>query len=232
MPGQPTQPSPKTTKQDRRRERREEQLRQAAAQRRATLIKRGVAGIIIGVVLIVAINFFTLFANRNTSSTAATQSSPTVTSASTPTSASDQSSLAPAVDGVLCNSSEQLAYHIHAHLTIYMNGKAVPVSQSIGITSSCIYWLHTHDTSGVIHIESPTQKTYTLGNFLDLWQQQFSQLQYPAQLDQSSGWQVYVNGKLYSGAFRSVSLNAHTLITLAYQSPEVKPDTAFNWGDL
>ncbi|HEY5006310.1 MAG TPA: hypothetical protein VII61_24325 [Ktedonobacteraceae bacterium] len=232
MPGQPTQPSPKTTKQDRRRAHREEELRQATAQRRATLVKRGVAGIIVGVVLIVAINFFTGLANRNSSGATATQPSPTAASASTPTSVSDQSSLAPAVDGVLCNLSEQLAYHIHAHLSIYISGKAVPVSESIGITSSCIYWLHTHDTSGIIHIESPTQKTYTLGNFLDLWQQQFSQLQYPAQLDQSTGWQVYVNGKLYADSFRSIPLNVHTLITLAYQSPGVKPDTAFNWGDL
>ena len=121
---------------------------------------------------------------------------------------------------------------MHAHLAIYINGKAVPVSEAIGITSRCIYWLHTHDTSGVIHIESPTQKTYTLGNFLDLWQQQFSQLHYPAQLDQSTGWQVYVNGKLNTGSFRSIPLNTHVLITLAYQSPGIKPDTVFKWGDL
>ena len=143
-----------------------------------------------------------------------------------------QSSLAPAVDTVSCNSSEQLAYHIHAHLSIYIDGKLVPVSQYIGITSSCYYWLHTHDTSGIIHIERPTQKTYMLGNFLDLWKQQFSQLQYPTPLDQSSGWQAYVNGKPYSGAFRTIPLNAHTLITLAYKSPGIKPDTVFNWGSL
>jgi len=233
MPRQPVQPSTKTTKQDRRRERREEQLRQAAAQRRARR-RRTVIGVIIGVVVVaVAIVSFAVFANRNAqSSTTATQSVPTTAPTSVPTNTDAQSSLAPAVDNVLCNSSEQLAYHIHAHLSIYINGKAVPVSEAIGINTSCIYWLHTHDTSGIIHIESPTQKTYTLGNFFDLWKQQFSQLQYPTQLDQSSGWQAYVNGKLYNGDFRTVPLQTHTLITLAYQSPGIKPDTVFNWGDL
>src|SRR5438552_6914514 len=187
MPKQPAPSSPKITKQDRRRERREEQLRRQVAAQRRTRIRRIVIGVIIGVVIIAAIASFAVFTNRNGQNTAATQ--PVATSASivTPAPTSDQSSLAPTVDNVQCNGSEQLAYHIHAHLSIYVSGKSVPVSESIGITSSCIYWLHTHDTSGVIHIESPAQKTYTLGNFLDLWQQQFSQLHYPTQLDQASG---------------------------------------------
>ena len=38
----------------------------------------------------------------------------------------------------------------------------------------CIYWLHTHAPDGVIHIESPTQRIYTLGNFFDDWRQPLS----------------------------------------------------------
>ena len=38
----------------------------------------------------------------------------------------------------------------------------------------CIYWLHTHAPDGVIHIESPTQRIYTLGNFFDEWRQPLS----------------------------------------------------------
>jgi hypothetical protein len=33
------------------------------------------------------------------------------------------------------------------------------------------FWLHTHDTSRVIHIESPAVRRYTLGEFFDLWGQ-------------------------------------------------------------
>lgn len=232
QPSQSSKPSQSVTKQERRRQRREEQQRQIAAQRRARM-RRVVISVIVGLVVIGAIASFAFFVNRNGSGATATQPATTTVPTPGPTSSTgDQASIAPAVDGVQCNSSEQLTYHIHAHLSIYIDGKAVPVAEAIGIKSSCIYWLHTHDTSGVIHIESPTQKTYTLGNFLDLWKQQFAPLQYPTQLDQASGWQVYVNGKSVGGDFRALPLNAHTLITLAYQSPGIKPDSVFNWGDL
>ena len=140
----------------------------------------------------------------------------------------------PAVDGISCDAGEQLAYHIHAHLSIYINGTLSPVPQQVGIASdgSCFYWLHTHDTTGVIHIESPTQKNYTLGNFFDEWSQRFSTLGYPSELDFTSGWQIWVNGKVYKGDFRSIQMTTHTLITMAYNSPNVKPDTTYAWNGL
>jgi hypothetical protein len=140
----------------------------------------------------------------------------------------------PAVDGISCDAGEQLAYHIHAHVSIYINGKLSNVPQYVGIASdgTCYYWLHTHDTSGVIHIESPTQKDYMLGNFFDEWSQRFSSLGYPSELDLTSGWQVWVDGKPYSGDFHNIPLTAHKLITLAYNSPGVKPDTTYAWNGL
>ena len=38
----------------------------------------------------------------------------------------------------------------------------------------CYYWLHTHASDGVIHIESPSARVYTLGNFFDEWNQPLS----------------------------------------------------------
>jgi hypothetical protein len=225
------QPIKSGTKQDRRRERREEQLRQAAAQRRTARIRWIVVGVIVAAAVLTVASFL-YFTHGSTTATTATQAAPTATSASTPTDTSAQQMLSPAVDNVQCNSSEQLTYHVHAHLSLSINGKAVPVSQYVGITNACFYWLHTHDTSGVIHIEAPQQMTFTLGNFLHLWKQQFSQLQYPAQLDNTSGWQAYVDGKPYSGDFNAIPLNPHALITLAYHSPGVKPDTIYNWNGL
>lgn len=232
MPKPSTNQSMKVgTKQDRRRERREEQLRQAAAQRRATRLRWIVVGVIVAAAVLTLASFL-YFTRGSTTAASATPVAPTATSTSTPANTSAQQSLSPAVDNVQCNSSEQLTYHVHAHLSLYINGKAVPVSQYVGITNACFYWLHTHDTSGVIHIEAPQQTTFTLGNFLHLWKQQFSQLQYPAQLDTTSGWQSYVDGKPYSGDFNAIPLNPHALITLAYHSPGVKPDTIYNWNGL
>lgn len=138
----------------------------------------------------------------------------------------------PPVDNILCEASEQLAYHVHAHLTIWVNGQKVALPQSIGIASdsSCIYWLHTHQTDGVIHIESPTEKLYTLGNFFNIWSGPFQTLQYIPELDQTNGWQVYVDGKLYTGDFHKLELKSHELITMAYNSPDIQPDTTYSWA--
>jgi hypothetical protein len=130
------------------------------------------------------------------------------------------------VDGVACNAGEQLAYHIHAHLAVYVNGQPRTIPAGIGIkqpvaeqTSSgpfviqgdCFYWIHVHDLSGVIHIESPTQRTYTLGQFFDLWGQPLS----TTQVGPATGpVTAFVNGAPYQGDPRSIPLTAHQVIQL------------------
>lgn len=146
------------------------------------------------------------------------------------------------VDGVYCSANEQLSYHIHAHLTIYVDGQTVPLSQFTGIapiglttssTPTCYYWMHTHDTSGVIHIESPTTKLYTLKQFFDIWEKfSSSSIIYPTQLSSSTGWTIYVNGKQVNTDFSHLQLTAHELVTIAYNSPGIKPDTTYSWGQL
>ncbi len=148
----------------------------------------------------------------------------------------------PAVDNIPCDALEQTAVHYHAHLSIYLGGQLVQIPGNVGIASdgSCFYWMHTHTYSSqgsgeVIHMESPANRTFTLGNFLDIWGQHFSSLGYPAQLDQpgGAGWQIYVNGKPYNGSdFHDIVMKPHLLITLAYNSPGITPDTIYNWGNL
>ena len=90
------------------------------------------------------------------------------------------------VDQISCQTSEQTLFHIHAHLAIFVNGKARQVPAGIGVpgaqaqptpngpfiaAGTCFYWLHTHAADGIIHIESPVQRTYTLGDFFDEWGQ-------------------------------------------------------------
>lgn len=146
------------------------------------------------------------------------------------------------VDGVYCDSLEQLSYHIHAHLSIYINGANVPLVANtgiapIGVTSAssvtCYYWLHTHDATGVIHIESPTTRLYTLNQFLDIWEKfSSSSSALPTQLLSSTGWVIYVNGKQVNTDFNHLQLHAHDLITIGYNSPGIKPDTTYAWQGL
>lgn len=210
--------SAKQTKLERRRDRREEQRRREEERLRAEKRNRIVISVsILAVVLAIGVSVY-FFTMGNSSAATLKSDNPSY----------------PVVDNIACQTNEQVAYHVHAHLSMYINGQQVQIPQGLGIASdqSCYYWLHTHDTTGVIHIESPSQQTFTLGTFFKEWNNVFPQLQYPVQLSDTKGWKVYVNGKPYNGDFHNIDLTAHELITMTYQSPKAPIDTVYNWGDL
>jgi hypothetical protein len=212
-----------TRQQQRQEKRREEQRRREEERLRAAKAKRKfTVGAIIGSVLVLTIAISAYFFFIAPGSNAQGQTS----ASSTPVNTLD-----PPVGNIPCDQGEQTAVHYHAHLTLYMNGSQVQLPAQVGIASngSCFYWLHTHDTTGVIHIESPSNRDFTLGNFFQIWGEQFPQLNYPLQLDSGNGWQVYVDGKPYTGDFHKLVLKSHMAITLAYQSPGVQPDASYNW---
>ena len=139
------------------------------------------------------------------------------------------------IDAIGCQTNEQTVFHIHAHLTIDVNGSPVQVPAGIGIpgavaqntpqgpfisSGTCFYWLHTHAADGIIHIESPVQRTYTLGNFFDEWGQPLG----PGQVGSATGHvTVIYNGQAYQGNPRNVPLTAHAQIQLEVGTPLVTP---------
>ncbi|MEO8898246.1 MAG: hypothetical protein ABI473_06070 [Candidatus Dormibacter sp.] len=132
------------------------------------------------------------------------------------------------IDGIQCAGAEQLVFHIHAHLAVYVGGSARTVPEGIGImpprqetqnaaglptviSGSCYYWLHSHTPDGIIHIESPVQRTFTLGNWFDIWGITLDS----TQVGPASGTVIaYVDGQVYGGDIRSIPLDAHNLIQL------------------
>jgi len=130
------------------------------------------------------------------------------------------------VDGVQCQSNEQVAYHVHTHLTVYVNGALRPMPGGIGIVkpvaqqtsngafdeaSQCYYWLHVHAQDGVIHIEAPNQATYTLGQLFAIWRQPLT----TTQVGPAHGTvTAYVNGVRYSGDLAAIPLRSHEDIQL------------------
>lgn len=75
---------------------------------------------------------------------------------------------------VRCQPAEQLAIHYHAHLTVIHDGAPVAIPAQVGIEPLCLYWLHTHDDSGIIHVETPASQgstTFTLADFFAVWHQ-------------------------------------------------------------
>ena len=129
------------------------------------------------------------------------------------------------IDGISCQAREQSIFHIHAHLTIFVNGSARQLPANVGIPAHaqngpCLYWLHTHAPDGVIHIESPVRRTYTLGDFFDEWGQPLG----PHQAGPATGPVVAIyNGQRYEGNPRNIPLTAHAQIQLEIGAPLIAP---------
>jgi hypothetical protein len=147
------------------------------------------------------------------------------------------------VDGIQCAPVEQLAYHIHAHLQVYVNGQPRSLPGAIGLlgpvlqqtpvgrwytASKCYYWLHTHTSDGIIHIESPTARIYTLGDFFDEWGQPLS----PRQVAEARGTvTAFINGKAWTKNPRAIPLRPHGVIQLDVGSPAV-PFVPMSWAGV
>jgi hypothetical protein len=136
------------------------------------------------------------------------------------------------IDGIEGSSREMLQVHVHAHLSLFLKGEQIAIPYGIGIVQpfqvkngfvgvgSGIYWLHTHDATGIIHVESPDSRTYTLGQFFDIWGQTLNAGEVAGL---KGAVRAYVDGKRHSGDPRGIVLGAHTQITLEVGAPFVTP---------
>jgi len=51
-----------------------------------------------------------------------------------------------------------------------INGQTITIPADVGISGSCLEPNHTHDASGILHVEAPgTSTQYTLGQFFQIW---------------------------------------------------------------
>jgi hypothetical protein len=140
--------------------------------------------------------------------------------------------LAQRVDGIPCN-NDDIVYHEHAFLAILDGGRNVQVPANIGIVdNTCVYYLHTHDNSGEIHMEAPSFQPFTLGNFFDVWGTPLSRQNVAGHVvGTGQTMRVYVNGKIFAGDPRNIPLRRHVRITLEI-GPPFKPAQGFDFqGD-
>ncbi len=115
--------------------------------------------------------------------------------------------------------AEGTKLHIHAHLYVVVNGLIyrVPALIGINIQQRFIAELHTHDDTGIIHVESPTVRTFTLGEFFDVWGLRFSSRCLGAYCATAKKQvMVWVHGKRVTTDPRKIILKAHEAIVVAY----------------
>lgn len=102
---------------------------------------------------------------------------------------------------------DKMLMHIHPRIEILVDGRQVTIPANVGISSNT--WknhaldrygmtgmapLHTHDTSGTIHVESNTVRDYTLGEFFDVWGVPFNETCILDKCSTSGKVSVTING--------------------------------------
>ena len=117
---------------------------------------------------------------------------------------------------------EMLSVHYHAHLDVIIDGKPAPVAQYLGFVAKGqnvqgLAPLHTHDFSGIIHIENDVPATFVLGQVFVEWGVRFSSTclgSYCAGGGKELA--VFVNGKRQTGDPTRIVLAKHQEIAVVY----------------
>ena len=117
-----------------------------------------------------------------------------------------------------CTTDMATQFHIHPTLAIIVNGKQQTIPANLGVQPTCMTSLHTHDSSGVIHVEAPEKRDFTLGDFFAVWKQPFSKdqiLEY--KVDATHQLLVTVNGKAVD-TYENATLRDRDKIVISYET--------------
>jgi hypothetical protein len=135
--------------------------------------------------------------------------------------------------GLPALTAEGQVVHIHQHLDVFVDGKPVPVASDIGIAAdrAFISPLHTHappagePPDGIMHVESPTQASFSLGQFFAVWGVRLSVDCIGGRCADADGRELHtwVDGKPIAGDPTRIVLAEHQEIVLAYGTPAQMP---------
>jgi hypothetical protein len=125
-------------------------------------------------------------------------------------------------------SMEGAVIHIHQHLDVYVNGKHVTVPSQIGIFGNeFLTEIHTHDALGIVHVESPSQRSFQLGQFFGEWGVELSSTCLGYYCHDLHWW---VDGKEQTGNPADLTLSQHQEIVIAIGKPPAKIPSTFNFS--
>jgi hypothetical protein len=170
----------------------------------------------------------------------------------------NSSTFAPSVKGssatIPCDNLEHTQVHYHTAIQIVdAQGTLHPIPGGVGIVGdetspTCFYWLHVHSANkDVIHIESPSQDVFTLGDFFKIWNawSTFSggpperlDTTHVSTLTVDTGQQMVVyidlnDGKgpqVYNGDPATIPLKSHETVTIEIVSGKPATPPSFDWN--
>lgn len=121
---------------------------------------------------------------------------------------------------------EGTVLHIHQHLDVFVRGRRIVVPAGIGIDAAqgFISPIHTHDASGIVHVESPDIRTFTLGQLFGVWGVRLSRRCLGGYCGRGTeGVRVYADGRPFAGDPRVLPLAPHAEIVVAFGTPKQLP---------
>lgn len=118
--------------------------------------------------------------------------------------------------------------HIHPELAVYVDGEEVPIPVNVGIDPSqppeMMAGLHTHDSSGVVHVENAAEPT--LGQFFEIWGVPFSPTELgPHEASRSDTVRMWIDGEP-SREFGDLVLEDGQEVVVAYGGERELPPGA------
>jgi hypothetical protein len=130
------------------------------------------------------------------------------------------------ISGIGCIGT--IARHFHAHVSLFYQGEQIAMPSAIGVTDpfirdgyvtngDCFYAIHTHDATGVVHVEPPdAAASYTLGQMFDVWGQPLTSTSVAGYAGELS---VFVDGVRYDGDPRSIVFTSRKHVSLQVGRP-------------
>ncbi|MDQ6877776.1 MAG: hypothetical protein M3082_08770 [Candidatus Dormibacteraeota bacterium] len=157
--------------------------------------------------------------------------------------------------GLQPENKETLAFHVHAHLDVLIEGRPIMVPPGIGINvmdtavkhgkwngqptfggiagclQPCISPLHTHYASGVIHTESGSSTPHRLGQLFTEWDVPLTDTCIGQYCRPATSIVVYVDGQRYSGRVADITLTDRKEIAIIIGSaPKEIPSSFPSWA--
>jgi hypothetical protein len=222
---------------DRRERARQKAADRAAEQQRSRTRRRwlttGAAVVVLAAVTIITITSVTRGAGS--ASTAAGSAVSGVTAAPPWAASTDAAARAKAA-GLEVAGMEGAALHTHQHLSVTVDGEPVPVPANIGVDvqQGGMSALHTHDSSGIVHVESATVEPFTLGQLFTQWGVALGAHQIAGYVDGKNGRHVtvFVDGTQTSTPLPELRLTDQQDIGIVITRGDVTPTAPapFDWS--
>jgi hypothetical protein len=159
--------------------------------------------------------------------------------------------------GLVPETAEQLQYHVHSHLDVFVDGKHIIVPAGLGIdttnprvhkfetdglpswggivvacTQPCISPLHTHDVTGILHTESATHTDNTLGQLFVEWNVKLSATCFGTSCAPATPVAIYVNGTKFTGDPTTIPLSDHKEIAAVVGTPPAQIPNTADWNQI